>query len=152
MEPWKLVTLVENSDIEGPSLVAIWMEYFFAYQFWYWNLCWKNLWGGERKRYLLIFSCRDAFNVGRWGLVQPSFIQQSWVTNSMHLQTTYSPHLQYLQSEVHLESSQTSAVELFCGNSQGVKTVDYFRKRAPSCIFGSMFDKTLNATLPNNLL
>ena len=29
------------------------------------------------------------------------------VTNSMHLQSTYTPHLQYLQSEAYLESSQT---------------------------------------------
>ena len=48
------------------------------------------------------------------------FIHQFAVTNSMHLQSTYTPHLQYLQSEVRLESSRTSAVELFCRNSQCV--------------------------------
>ena len=32
-----------------------------------------------------------------------------------------------------------------------VKSVGYFRKRAPSCIFDRMFDKILNVILPNNL-
>ena len=32
-----------------------------------------------------------------------------------------------------------------------VKTVGYFRKRAPSCIFDRMFDRNLNVILPNNL-
>ena len=41
------------------------------------------------------------------------FIHQSAVTNSMHLQSTYTPHLQYLQSDAHLESSQTSVVEVY---------------------------------------
>ena len=36
----------------------------------------------------------------------------------------------------------------FCGNSQFNKGAGYFRKRAPSW----MFDRILNATLPNNLL
>ena len=80
------------------------------------------------------------------------FIHQSAVTNSMQLQSTYTPHLQYLQLQAHLESSQTSAVKLFCRNSQRVKTVGYFCRRAPSCIFGKMFDRILNATLPNNSL
>ena len=35
------------------------------------------------------------------------------VTKSMHLQSTYTSHLRYLQSGAHLESSRTSAVELF---------------------------------------
>ena len=80
------------------------------------------------------------------------FIHQSAVTNSIHLQSTYTPHLQYLQLEAHLESSRTSAVELFCRNSKCVKAVGYFRRRAPSCIFDRMFDRILNATLPNDLL
>ena len=45
-------------------------------------------------------------------------IHQSAVANSMHLQSTYTPHLQYLQSEARLESSRKSAVELSCRNSQ----------------------------------
>ena len=48
------------------------------------------------------------------------FIHQSAVTNSMHLQSTYTPRLQYLQSEARLESSRTSAVDHFCRNSQRV--------------------------------
>ena len=80
------------------------------------------------------------------------FIHQSAVANSMHLQSTYPPHLQYLQSEAHLKSSQTSAVELFCRNCHRVKAVRYFHRRAPSYIFDWMFDRILNALLPNNLL
>ena len=49
------------------------------------------------------------------------FIHQSAVTNSMHVQSIYTPHLQYLQSEANLESSGTSAVRLFYKNSQRVK-------------------------------
>ena len=77
------------------------------------------------------------------------FIHQFAVTNSMRLQSTYTPHLQYLQLEVHLGSSQAYAVELFCRNSQRVKAVGYFGRRPPWCIFNRMFDRTLNATLPN---
>ena len=87
----------------------------------------ENLLGGARKHYFVNFSCRGTFNVGGVG-----FIHQSAVTNSMHLQSTYSPHLQRLQSDEHLEPSRTSAVELFCGNSQCVKAVGYFRRKAPS--------------------
>ena len=80
------------------------------------------------------------------------FIYQSAVTNSMHLQSTYTPHLQCFKSEAYVKSSQTAAVELFCRNSQRVNAVSYFCRRAPSCIFHRMFDRILNATLPNNLL
>ena len=66
----------------------------------------------------------------------------------MHLQSTHRPHLQHIQSEAHLESDQTSVVELFCGNSQRIKAVGYFPRRAPSW----MFDRILTATLPNNSL
>ena len=43
-----------------------------------------------------------------------------------------------------MKFSGTSAVELYCGNSQRIKVVGYFRRRAPSW----MFDRILNATLP----
>ena len=66
----------------------------------------------------------------------------------MHLQSTYTSHLQHIQSEANFESNQTSAVELYCGNSQRIKAVGYFCRRAPSW----MFDRILNATLPNNYL
>ena len=42
-----------------------------------------------------------------------------------------------------LRNSWTSAVELYCGNSQRVKTVGYIRRRSPWC----MFSRILNATL-----
>ena len=41
-----------------------------------------------------------------------ALIYQSIVTDSTHLQPTYTPHLQYLQSEEHLKSSQTSTAEI----------------------------------------
>ena len=80
-----------------------------------------------------------------------AFTHQAAVTNSMHLQCTYTPYLQYLQSEEHLKTGGTSAVELFCRYSQRVKAVGYFYRTAPSCIFDGMFERILNATLPNNL-
>ena len=79
-------------------------------------------------------------------------IHQSAVTNSMHFQSTYTPHLQYLQLEAHLESSRISVVALFCRNSQCVKAAGYFHRRVPSCIFRRVFDRILNAAPPNNLL
>ena len=147
------VILVEDCETGGgPSLVAVRIEYSFAYQFCYWELWMENLWGAERKNYFVNFFLRGCFQCWwlRVGVV--GFIHQSAVTNSIHLQSTYTLHFQYLQSEAHLESSRTSAVELFCRNSKCVKAVGYFRRRAPSCIFDRMFDRILNATLPNNLL
>ena len=47
-----------------------------------------------------------------------------------------------------MEYSGTSALELYCGNSQRIKAIGYFRRRAPPWMFG----KILNATLPNNYL
>ena len=43
-----------------------------------------------------------------------------------------------------MEYSGTSALELYCGNSQRIKAIGYFRRRAPSW----MFDRILNAPLP----
>ena len=63
------------------------------------------------------------------------FTHESAVTNSMHLQSTHTPHLQYFESEAHLKSSLTSAVVLFRINSERVKAVGYFRRRATSYIF-----------------
>ena len=39
-----------------------------------------------------------------------------------------------------MKSSRTSAMKLFCGNSEHVKAVDYFRRRAPLW----MSDRILN--------
>ena len=88
-----------------------------------------------KKRFLLVWSSLNYFPV-----------HQPAATNSLHLQSTYTPHLQPIQSEASLKSSRTSAVELFCGNSQRIKAVGYLRRRAPSW----MFDRILNATLPTN--
>ena len=77
------------------------------------------------------------------------FIHQSAVKNSM---STYTPHLQYHHSEARLGSNGTSAMELFCRNSQRVKVVGYFRRSAPSYIFDKIFDRILYAALPNNVL
>ena len=42
--------------------------------------------------------------------------------------------------------------KLFYRNSQSVKAVGYFYRRALSCIFDRMFDRILNGILLNNLL
>ena len=91
----------------------------------------------HKKRFPLVWSSLIYFSV-----------HQPGATNSMHLQSTCTQHLQHIQSDLLLESSQTSAMELFCGNSQRIKAIGYFRWRAPSWIF----DRILNATLPNNFL
>ena len=62
------------------------------------NFVWKTCEMEEGRIILLIFSCGGAFNVGGVG-----FIHQSAVTNSMHLQSTYTKHLQHLPSETHSE-------------------------------------------------
>ena len=82
------------------------------------------------------------------GLVQ-LVLYTSLQLQIMLLQSTYTPHLQYLQS---LEFIRKSTVELFCRNSQHVKTVGYFCIKVPSCVFDRMFDRILNATLLNSLL
>ena len=64
-------------------------------------------------------------------------------TNSMHLQSTHSSHLQHLQFNLHFDSSRKSVVGLFCGSSQRVKATGCFRGGAPLL----MFDRILNATL-----
>ena len=47
--------LVEDSDTGGPGSVTVRMEYLFAFQFWYCELCVENRWGGRRKHYLVNF-------------------------------------------------------------------------------------------------
>ena len=53
----------------------------------------------------------------------------------------------YLQTS-NSEYDRTAAVDLFYGNDQRVISVGSFHRRAPSW----MYDRVLNATLPNNLL
>ena len=103
--PWNFEILIKDSDTGSPSLVAVRMKYWFAYQFWYWELWMENLWGGEWKHYFVNFFLRACFSCRwvRFGAV--GFIYQSAFTNSMHVQSTYTPYLQYLQSEEPLEFS-----------------------------------------------
>ena len=48
-----------------------------------------------------------------WSSIYYFPVHQPAVTNSLHLQSAYAPHLQHLQSEAHLESSQTSVMGPF---------------------------------------
>ena len=114
---WSFGILVEDSDTGGPRSVDVRMECLFAYQFWYWELCIENLWGGGRKHFLLIFFSGSTFNIGGWGLMRLVLY------TSLKLQipcTYYTTHLQDLQAKAHLEFSRTSVVELFYENSQRV--------------------------------
>ena len=36
---------VQDSDTGGPSSITVRMEYLFAFQYWYWELCVENRWG-----------------------------------------------------------------------------------------------------------
>ena len=150
MGAWKFVILLENSDTGGPSLVVVSMEYLFSYQFWYGELWIENLWGGERKRYFVNFSLRRCFWC-RWVRVGAvGFIHQSAVTNSMHLQSL---HIYSTSNRMRIWNPVKHLLWRFIRrNSQRVKAVGYFRRKAPSCIFNRMFDRVLNGTLPNNLL
>ena len=56
--------LVKDSDTGGPSLVAVRMEYLFAYQFCIENFGSKTCEVEKGSISLLIFSCGQAFNVG----------------------------------------------------------------------------------------
>ena len=62
-----------------------------------------------------------------WSNLNRFFVHQPAATNSMHVQSTHTPHSQRLQWDLHLEHGRRSAVELFCGNSLCVKTVWFFR-------------------------
>ena len=71
-------------------------------------------------------------------------------TNSIHALAVYL-HLTLtapFQSEAHLESIRTSAMEPFCENNQRLQAIGYFLKRAPLW----MLDMILYATLSKNLL
>ena len=76
-------------------------------------------------------------------LIKPQHFKQTAL--GVYLQPTFAAPLQL---ETYQESSGTSAVELSCTNNQRLKAAGYFRRRTLSWIF----DKTLNATLPNNLI
>ena len=57
---------VEDSNTSGPSLSTVWMEYVFAFQYWYCKLCGKNWWRGGRKHCFVFFG--GALMVGGWGI------------------------------------------------------------------------------------
>ena len=78
-----------------------------------------------------------------WSNLHSFLVHQPAATNSMHWQSTHTPHTQHLQSDPHLQSSWRSVVESFCRHSQHVKTVGYFRRGTQSL----MFDWILSATL-----
>ena len=146
---WNFLILIEYSNTEGPSLVAVRMEYLFSYQFWYLELWVGNLSGGEAKHYSVNFSCRGAFNVDGWGFVRLA------LCTSLQLQIpcTYSLPTLHIYSAYNGRCIWNPVEHLRCSFfAEIVKAVGYFRRRAPSCISNKMFDKILNATLPNNLL
>ena len=144
---WNFLMRIKNSDTGGPSLVAVRMEYQLG-----WNFGWKTCEVKKRSVILLIFPCGGAFNVGEWGLV--------WLVlyTSLQLQIpcTYSLPALHIYSTSNRRHIWNPVEHLkwsfFCRNSQRVKAVGYFRRRAPSCIFDRMFGRILNATLPNSLL
>ena len=152
MGAWKSVILLENSDTGGPSLVVVSMEYLFSYQFWYGELWIENLWGGERKRYFVNFPCGGVFDVGGWGLV----LLVLYTNLQLQIPCTYSLptlHIYSTSNRMRIWNPVKHLLWRFIRrNSQRVKAVGYFRRKAPSCIFNRMFDRVLNGTLPNNLL
>ena len=132
------------------------------------NFGWKTCEVEKGGIILLIFSCGGAFNVGGWGLVRlvlyTSLQLQILCTYSLPTLYIYSTsdrrriwnpveHLRWrFFAEIVSVKSRTSAVKIFCRNSQRVKAVGYFWRRAPSCIFDKIFDRILNTTLPSNSL
>ena len=152
MEVWNFLILFEDSDTRDPSLVAVRRILVCLSILILRTFCGKTVMGRKEALFCDFFFLQGCFQC-RWVRVGAvSFIYQSAVTNSMHLHSTYTPHLQYLKSEAYEKSSQTAAVELFSRNSQRVNAIGYFCRRAPSCIFDRMFDRILNATLSNILL
>ena len=89
------------------------------------NFAWKTCKGEEGSIILLNFFSAQVFlmSVGEdWC----GWFYTPVCDYKFHARLIYTPHLQHLQSESHLEFSRTSAIKLFCGNSQRVKAVGYF--------------------------
>ena len=68
----------------------------------------------------------------------------------MQTHSPHTPHLQHLWSDLHLESHWTSAVELFCRNSQRVLAIDCFRRGAPSGITQGNLDLLQHPNFPDS--
>ena len=75
-------------------------------------------------------------------------VHQPAATNFMHLQSTYTPHLQHLSNQKPMWNPVKHLRWcFFCGISQSLRAVGCFRKRASSW----MFDRILTAILLINL-
>ena len=149
---WSFGILVEDSDTGGPRSVDVRMECLFAYQFWYWELILdiENLWGGGRKHFLLIFFSGSTFNIGGWGLMRLVL----YTSLKLQIPCTYSlptPHIYRTSKRRPIWNSVEHLWWSYFTKIVNVLVV-YFWKRAPSWIFDRIFDRILNANLPNNLL
>ena len=72
---------VEDSDTGGLSSITVRMKPLFAFQFWYWELCVENQWGGGRKHCLVIFVIWLCFNrrgMRGGGVGQKLLLRTSW--------------------------------------------------------------------------
>ena len=71
-------------------------------------------------------------------------VHQPAVTNSMQLQSSCT-HIYRIYNQRCISNP---VEQFFWGNSQCVKAIGYFHRRAPLWIFDRIFDRILNATLP----
>ena len=62
---------VEDSDTGGLSSISVRIEYQFAFQFWYSELCVENRWGGGRRHCFVTFLFFDgALTIDESGVVE----------------------------------------------------------------------------------
>ena len=141
--------LVEDSDTRGPSLVTVRVEFLFANQFWYWQLCVKNLGRGERKHYFVNFFLRVYFQCW-WVRVGRSVLYRSlW----LQIPCTYSLRTLHIYSTSNWRRIWSPVEHLpFCGNSERIKAIGYFRRRAPSCNLWQVIWQGFKWDLVHNLL
>ena len=68
MGAYNFEILVEDSNTGNPSSITVRIECLFAFQFWYCDLCVKNLWEGRQK----VLFCKFCFAliVVGWGVVE----------------------------------------------------------------------------------
>ena len=74
------VILVEYSDTDGPSLMTVWMEYLFVFQFSYCELYVGSRWEKSTKHYFVDFCSLGvrALIVSGWGLRQKVSVGAIW--------------------------------------------------------------------------
>ena len=112
-----------NKDIKVISIEAIWTT---LCQLQKWFCMVRKPWNTlPKKTYQNLRNLRRTYLWGSFVIVKPFFAVRC----------------------THSESGKTTAVEMFCENSQRVKAAGYFHRRAPPW----NFDRILNATRPNNL-